>query len=209
MNKQDLIKKLPIIIGLLAFVGVIFLAGYVKSLLEKAPEPKKIVQQVTLIAPPPPPPPPPPEEEPEVEEEVEEEVVEDEPEPTPDEPSEEVASEDLGVDADATAGGDAYGLVAKKGGRGFLGGGYAGYVNQEIEALLREDEILKYLDYRAEIKFLIAESGEFKFKVVMKEGSEKTLERIRQILRKKRQLSRKRPVEAQKIVMLEVNSSLL
>lgn len=209
MKRKALLKKLPVIIGVVAFGLILVGASFIKNLFEAGPDPKKIVQQVTIIAPPPPPPPPPPEEEPEVEE-IEEEVVEEEmEEPTPDEVSQEVAGEELGLDADATAGGDSFGLVAKKGGRGFFSGGYAGYVNQEVEELLREDPVLRYMDYKAKIKFLISESGEFRFRVIMDHGSEVAKKRIQEVLKKKRQMSRRRPVEAQKIVMLEVNSSLL
>lgn len=80
------------------------------------------IQQVQLVKPPPPPkikeePPP---------EVKEEEIVEPEPEETPPEDmseSEDDAAppgENLGLDADGTGGGDAFGLVGKKGGRSLI-----------------------------------------------------------------------------------------
>ncbi|WP_052700215.1 hypothetical protein [Methylocucumis oryzae] len=82
-----------------------------------------LLAKVNSIAPPPPPkvekPP-----EPEVKNEVEQ------PEPEPEEPLPDVADEpppgDLGLDAEGTAGSDGFGLAARKGGRGLLGGGGGG-----------------------------------------------------------------------------------
>jgi protein TonB len=88
---------------------------------------KKQVQQVTVMQPPPPPPPPPEVKppEPEVKEEkIEEPEPEPEPEPQPEpDSSEPPPGEDLGVDAEGGAGGDSFGLVGKKGGRGLVGSG--------------------------------------------------------------------------------------
>ncbi|HAZ42809.1 MAG TPA: TonB-dependent receptor, partial [Methylococcaceae bacterium] len=41
----------------------------------------------------------------------------------PEQAEEPPPGENLGVDADGAAGGDSFGLVGKKGGSGFLGGG--------------------------------------------------------------------------------------
>ncbi len=84
---------------------------------------KRPVQMVTLLKPPPPPkieekPP-----EPEIEKKEEiiepEPVQPDEPEQASDEPP---PGDNLGLDADGTAGSDAFGLVGKKGGRALLAG---------------------------------------------------------------------------------------
>lgn len=87
---------------------------------------RRQIQMVTLLKPPPPPkieekPP-----EPEIEKE--EELIEPEPEEVvPEEQNDApqddaTAGDDLGVDADGTAGSDAFGLVGKKGGRALLAG---------------------------------------------------------------------------------------
>lgn len=86
---------------------------------------RRQIQMVTLVKPPPPPkieekPP-----EPEVEKE---EMIEPEPEEAPpeelnDAPQDDApAGNDLGLDADGTAGSDGFGLVGKKGGRSLIGG---------------------------------------------------------------------------------------
>jgi outer membrane biosynthesis protein TonB len=87
---------------------------------------RRQIQMVTLVKPPPPPkieekPP-----EPEIEEK--EEIIEPEPEETPPEDQNDAAADEapegdnLGLDADGTAGSDAFGLVGKKGGRALLAG---------------------------------------------------------------------------------------
>jgi TonB family protein len=88
---------------------------------------KRQIQTVTLLKPPPPPKvkEKPPEPEIKKKEEVIEEKVEEPPEETPDqaESDEPPPGEDLGLDADGGAGSDGFGLRAKKGARGLIGGG--------------------------------------------------------------------------------------
>ena len=109
---------------------------------------KSRIQMVKLLKPPPPPkikekfP------EPEVKKEEMIEPEEIPPEEVPDQASEDVpAGEELGLDADGTAGSDGFGLAAKKGGRSIIGGGgvnsllrrYAWYtkmIEDEISRLL-------------------------------------------------------------------------
>ena len=112
------------------------------------PQGRRKVHMVTLVKPPPPPPPPkeePPPPEPE------EELIPPEPEPLADTPDDSAddspASENLGVDAEGTAGGDSFGLVGNKGGRGLIGGGlgessllrkYAWYTRMVQDEIRRE-----------------------------------------------------------------------
>lgn len=140
-------RHLPKIIGTLVVAAVgVFMIRFVQDFLNAPPAPpKKGPQVVTLIQPPPPPPPPeekPPE--PEVQEEVKiEEAIPEEalPEEASDEPP---AGEDLGVDAEGGAGGDGFGLIGRKGGRGLLSGGdpfvvYATRLQKNIEDSLTND----------------------------------------------------------------------
>ena len=129
MNQKHLwLRRLPMIIGvvlsLLIAVGVYFL----KDQLDKGPQTKRTIQQITVVPPPPPPPPPPVQKppEPEVKEEKIEEPPpepesEQEPEPAP-EAADEPAGDTLGIEGEGGAGGDAFGLAARKGGRALLGG---------------------------------------------------------------------------------------
>ncbi|EIC28277.1 MULTISPECIES: energy transducer TonB family protein [Methylomicrobium] len=141
-SRKQWLKRLPMIIGgvlaLLIAVGVYWIQG----LFEKPLQPKKQIQQITVIQPPPPPPPPPEQKPPEPEpepEKVPEPEPEEEPPPEPDE-AEQPPGEELGVDAEGGAGSDGFGLVGKKGGRGLLGGSggsailwYGGQVKRRLE----------------------------------------------------------------------------
>ena len=201
MGKQSiLVRYAPLIIGvLLVFLllgtGLYFVLG-----IKSAPEQKKVVQQITVIKPPPPPPePPPPEEiEEEIEEKLEEEVPED-PEPLPDPGADEPAGEELGLDADASAGGDSFGLKARKGGRGLLaGGGFAAYLKAEVNNSLIQDETLKYLDYIAVITLYLAENGAFERIVIdMKKGSDKTRMALERFFDEMGGVARSVPIEEQ------------
>jgi protein TonB len=92
----------------------------------------RMVETIQIIRPPPPPPPdepppPPPEKSPEP-------LPKDVPEPTPEQQPEQAPEQPLGVDADASAGGDAFGLAARRGGSDLIGGTgtapYAWYTNR-------------------------------------------------------------------------------
>jgi len=110
---------------------------------------KRQIQKVTIVKPPPPPPPPPEVEEPEPE--IEEQIEEPEPEPEPEMPDEAEAPQDdqLGLDAEGTAGSDAFGLKAKRGGSPIIGGGgggsqYLWYTRILVDELQRQvSEVLK------------------------------------------------------------------
>lgn len=166
------LRNLPLVIGvaftLLIAVGVVFL----QDRFQKAPQAKKPTQQITMVQMPPPPPPPPPEVKPPEPEPEPEKLPEPEPEkapePTP-EPDQEPAGEELGVDAEGGAGGDAFGLVGKKGGRGLLGGTggnailwYGGQVKRgledELQRLLADSPASK-LAYNVELKVWINADG--------------------------------------------------
>src|ERR1700722_13074285 len=119
---------MPIVYGVvvvLVFVGgVLFIRSFLGG--AKGGQQPKVVQEVHLIRPPPPPPPeekpPPP---PPPEEKVITPQAQPKPDPTPD--NHPPPSQNLGLDAEGGAGGDAFGLVGNKGGRDLLGsGGSAG-----------------------------------------------------------------------------------
>jgi periplasmic protein TonB len=100
----------------------------------KGGKPARQVQIVQVIRPPPPPdqpPPPPPEK-------TEEPLPKDVPEPTPDN-SPAPADQPLGIDADGSAGGDAFNLAARRGGSDLIGGTgnapFAWYTNRISDAI--------------------------------------------------------------------------
>jgi protein TonB len=153
-----LIRSLPALIGIALTGLVVYFAVTLLSTPDDEKPRKKIVQQVTIIAPPPPPPPPP-EPEPEIQEPEEEEIIEEIDDAMPEEGMDEDVGSDLGMDADGSAGGDSFGLVARKGGRGLIGGGYGALVVQEINSMLVDDDELRRKEYTVVLKLWIDESG--------------------------------------------------
>jgi periplasmic protein TonB len=121
-------------------IAIVLVAGFVMfvhaMMISKAGKPGRQVQIVQIIRPPPPPPdqpppPPPPEK-------TEEALPKDEPEPTPDN-TPAPADQPLGIDADGSAGGDAFGLAARRGGSDLVGGTgsapFAWYTNRLSDAI--------------------------------------------------------------------------
>jgi TonB family protein len=121
---HHLLRFLPAVIAIVLIVIIGVVVYHFRSFFEKPVQAKKQIQQVSIIQPPPPPPPPPEQPPPPPPEIKEEKIEEPEPEPEPEEQAEEPPpGEDLGVDAEGGVGSDGFGLVGKKGGQGFLGGG--------------------------------------------------------------------------------------
>ncbi len=140
--------------------------------LEDAPAKTPRAHNIALIKQPPPPPPPkPPEKPPEppkVKEEVKIEQPKDIPKPDEPKPADEKPASDkpLGLDADASAGADGFGLAANRGGRELLttgggGGGayYSGLLQRQFfEAISRNRKVLKE-EFRVVVKVWIGDDG--------------------------------------------------
>jgi TonB family protein len=129
-EKKKSQKTVFIIAGGVAVAMICVFALVLKILLsEDSGRRKRQIQQVTLMTPPPPPKVKVKEPEPEIEKEeeiIEQEMEEPEPEPMDDQASDEPPpGQDLGLDADGTAGSDGFGLKAKKGARSIIGGTYS------------------------------------------------------------------------------------
>ncbi|WP_020483010.1 TonB C-terminal domain-containing protein [Methylomonas sp. MK1] len=143
-NKYAWLRRLPVLLGMGLSLLILLAVWLLQDKFHKPPQTKRLMQQITMIQPPAPLPP---EQQPAQTEEVKEEVL-DVPEPAPEpEPSPEPESdqappaEELGLDADGTAGSDGFGLAAHKGGRSILGGGgggnailwYGGQIQRQVE----------------------------------------------------------------------------
>lgn len=120
---------------------------------------RQVPQVVQLIRPPPPvdvppPPPPPPEK-------VEEQLPQNEPDQPADSPAEQ-----LGLDADASAGGDSFGLVARKGGADLLGTGsaifgrYTSLLKDTILDKLLENDRVRRGSYSIVLRVWVARDGQ-------------------------------------------------
>jgi periplasmic protein TonB len=150
-----------IVAGVLLVVGGIAFAVF-RGMDRPVEQSRKVAQQVTVIRPPPPPPeaapPPPPE--------VKEEVKLPEPEPEPDNSAEPPPGDQLGLDADGVAGGDAFGLAARPGGRDLLAGGGAGAfdwyrnaVGSELLGRLAENRDIRRKRYSVALRLWLAADG--------------------------------------------------
>jgi protein TonB len=121
-DKRIVRRNLTRLLG--ALFGVLLLAAFIwfvnAMMGAKTGKTTRQVQTVQIIRPPPPPPPdqpppPPPEKSPEP-------LPKDEPDPTPEQQPDQAPQQPLGVDAEGSAGGDAFGLAARKGGSDLIGG---------------------------------------------------------------------------------------
>jgi len=156
-------RVLVAVLGVCLTAGGVATIALVRTFLNGAPpQPKKVVQEIHVIRPPPPPPdlPPPPPPPPE------EKVTEvDQPRPDPNPSNEPPPSEQLGLDAEGSAGGDAFGLLGNKGGRDLLGSGgsaaawYGGVIKDALLELLGNDKMARSGQYSVDVKIWVREDG--------------------------------------------------
>lgn len=155
-------RFLPMILGgvVVTTLGVGAIA-LMRSFLQSPPAPSRpLVEQIHLIRPPPPPPdlPPPPPPPPE------EKVVVPDQKPDPSE-SHEPPPGQLGLDAEGSAGGDAFGLAARAGGRDLLASGgnaymwYAGLLKNEILDQLNSEQSARKGEYSVIVHVWVRSDG--------------------------------------------------
>lgn len=143
-------------------VAVVALMGWfvLSAMGEPVQSNRKNIQQVQIIRPPPPPdvPPPPPE--------VKEEVVVPEPEEPPQAESNDPPPGDLGLDANGVAGGDAFGLLARKGGRDLIGssdgdrfGWYGNVIRNDLLSRLAEIRDIRRDRYSIVVRLWLGPDG--------------------------------------------------
>jgi protein TonB len=172
---RSLRSKLPALLGglflLLFAVAVVLVVRNFIATAEKPEKPR--VQQISLVKPPPPRDlPKPPEPEKMEQEQPREEVAMEEAPPTPDQPQDEgpPPGEQLGLDAEGGAGGDAFGLAARKGGRdittlGSGGGGgsregwYGRLISRHFEDNLRRSKRLNGHTYQLVLNVWFDDAG--------------------------------------------------
>ncbi len=203
-------------VGLAILLVMLAIYGVMKLFPKDESKPKKSVQMITVL--PPPPPPPPPKEEPPPPEEEEVELEEEEPEP--EEVPEEVASDEpppgelLGLDADGAAGADAFGLIAKKGGRGLLSGGgpfawYEGVVINDVQQALSEYDDLRTESYSVSLLIWLGIDGEIERVKVNKSSGDNDRDRaLEMAVLSMRYLSKSPPLEMPQPVSFEIVSRL-
>jgi protein TonB len=152
-----------IMVAVLAIVGVGLFLVVRHFLSQEAPATKKVVQEIRVIRPPPPPPETPPPPPPPPEEKVDLHEPEPEPDPTPS--NEPPPMEQLGLDADGSAGSDGFGLAARKGGRDLLASGgsayawYAGLLKNEILGRLQDEKKVRSGSYSIQVRVWVRPDG--------------------------------------------------
>lgn len=208
--RTTLANWLPQTAVVVVVVLAVGLAVWMKNFVGDQPvEQKKIIQQVSIIAPPPPPPPPPKQEpEPEIEEEPMEELMD---ESMPDEPMDNSLASDLGIDAEGAAGSDGFGLAARKGGRGLLGGGspYAADVQTQITDLLTADDKLKYKEYSVVLKVWVDQFGKLeKYQVQQQSGNPEVEDLLRDAIASISGFGASPPLEMPQPIKLRIRSQL-
>jgi len=173
--------------------------------------PEKVVQEIYLIRPPPPPPDLPPPPPPPPEEKVDVHEQEQKPDPTPS--NEPPPGEQLGLDADGTAGGDAFGLVGNKGGRELLGQGgsayvwYAGLVKNQILEQLNTEKQAHRGEYSLMVRVWVRNDGSIdRVRVVEGSGNRERDAAIEAALTRMGRLSQAPPADMPEPINLRIVS---
>ena len=126
---------------------------------------------------------------PQVEEKIETPKPEPEPEPMP-EQADTPAGDQLGLDAEAGNGGDAFGLAGNSGGRALLGGGggsteawYKRALGMELQALVNDDEALRrHKATRVKLKLWIEDSHVQRVELLSSTGDQEWDRRLKSVV---------------------------
>jgi periplasmic protein TonB len=213
---EDKSRKRRFLAPILLVVGVTSLgAGAIalmRNFLQSAPAPpKQVVQEIHLIRPPPPPPDLPPPPPPPPEEKVSVPDPQDKPDPTPS--NEPPPSEQLGLDAEGSAGGDEFGLAAHKGGRDLLGEGgsafawYAGLLKTEILDQLNAEKRAHSGEYSVIVRVWVRNDGSVDHvRIVQSSGSRERDQVIESALSHISRLSQAPPADMPEPISLRIVS---
>ncbi len=208
-RRQRWRRRTPIICGLaviaLMVVAVIWL---IRSFMQaQQREPERVVQNITLIRPPPPPPAPPP---PPPEKLEQQKIVQKVPDPTPDN-TPAPQPQQLGLDANGTAGSDAFGLVARQGGADLIGTGgavFAWYTNKVKDAVsnrLAADDRLHAKQFTVDIRVWISADGSIKQVRLASSSGNNTIDgEISRALDSMRPIDEAPPIEMPQPITLEI-----
>jgi protein TonB len=213
MAKASPKKFLPVVLLVLALVGAgVGMVLLIQKWRAGAPNaPKLVAQEVKIIRPPPPPPDTPPPPPPPPEEKVELHEPEPQPDPTPS--NEPPPGEQLGLDADGTAGGDGFGLAARKGGRDLLASGgsayswYAGLLKNEILTQLNEADKARSGSYTVLVRVWVRADGSIeRIRIAQSSGDRERDHAIELALSKIDRISQAPPADMPQPVSLKIVS---
>ncbi|MFM2290088.1 MAG: hypothetical protein RL684_3231 [Pseudomonadota bacterium] len=196
-----------VIAGAAIVVALLAVWYWASSMMSAKPKKiRQVPQVVQLIRPPqdtPPPPPPPPEK-------VEEPLPQDQPTPdqTPDAPS-----QPLGIDADASAGSDAFGLAARRGGADLLGTGtaifgrYTSLVKEAIQDALGDEDGARHGNYSAIVRVWLADDGSVQRALLVQGTGRREVDKaIEQALLHVHRIAEAPPLEMPQPIILKVVS---
>jgi protein TonB len=200
-----LIALIVPLIGLGAF-------AFIRGVLSGAPvHPKQVVQEIHVIRPPPPPPDAPPPPPPPPEEKVDVTEPEKPPDPTPS--NEPPPSEQLGLDAAGGAGGDAFGLVGRQGGRDLLASGgsaytwYAGILKNDILDLLQDAEEMRRGSYTVSVRLWLRDDGTVeRYRVVQSTGNRERDQMLEKKLGQLTRISQPPPADTPEPITVEIRT---
>ncbi len=209
-KKKTFARFMPLIAGgLIVAIVLVGLVWVVSGVLSKKPDgPKRqTLQVVKIIRPPPPPPEPPP---PPPPDKVEEPIPKDTPDQKPDQSP---PDQPLGLDADAAAGGDAFGLAARKGGQDLVGssaGAFAWYTNllkNSVSDALSNDERIRRGSYSVIVRIWLANDGRVERIAIAQASGNKELDGyIQQALAHLTRMTEAPPLEMPQPVTLKIVS---
>ena len=199
-------QYVPVAIGAVVLIVAGLVVGwYVYHVMhnKKKTDSRQVAQVVKIIRPPPDTPPPPPPPPPEKAETPIEQPQDQQPDQAP--------QEALGIDADASAGGDSFGLAARPGGRDLVGTGtapfkwYTNLIGSRLQECFSDDERLRKGSYRATLRVHVADDG--KLEIVELLGSSGSAEKDAAIRNLKHcNTGESRPLEMPKLATIQIVS---
>jgi protein TonB len=214
-DKKNFRVYVPKIIGgLILLIAIYYVVKIIGDFSEKpVVKHEQKIMPIALFKPPPPPPPPPKVEKiPEPEVEKMEEPQPD-PEPLPDVADPQPAG-DTGLDAEGTAGSDAFGLVGHKGGRGLLGGGdpnvgFASTIKESLVDILADHDELRHKSYSAVIKFWISPDGSVtRFEIAKSTNDEEIDKLLSKLIAQFKKTKSAPPPDMEQPVKLKISSRI-
>ena len=194
----------PVIVGIVIGVVLLLLVGWAVRAILMAPAQKKPreVQNVQIVRPPPPPP-----------DHEQEPLPQNEPEPSPD--NSQAQAGPLGLDSDGGSGGDAFGLVARKGGRDIAGTGgaifgwYTQILRDAINDRLATEKDLRTRRYSVMVTVHVGVDGTVLDAHLLSSTGSKDIDAlIERTIAKLGRLREERPREMPAQVKLKVSSRL-
>jgi hypothetical protein len=195
---------------------VMLLSGGVFALINlmsgTTPPSQPLIQQISIVQPPPPPPPPPKIEEPPEPEMKEVDIEEPELEPVAEQDQLDESLDDaLGLDAEGAAGADAFGLLAKKGGRGLVGSDpnawYAGVLQRDIQAALSGEDDVRKGNYSVVVRIWLDDEGFIEDSELLGSTDNAALDNaLKRVLSSRLRISRAPPEDLPQPIRLRISS---